>query len=101
MSDRRFAAAARCLPPCMREAFRKRSAGLAVRRGTSFPDMCSFRKAGSRREENGTERFGVGRSGKASVEGSVLKLAGAGLLIAGCAGFGWCIWRDMRSGRSS
>lgn len=37
----------------------------------------------------------MGRSGKASVEGSVLKLAGAGLLIAGCAGFGWCIWRDM------
>ena len=25
----------------------------------------------------------------------MLKLAGAGLLIAGCAGFGWCIWRDM------
>ena len=25
----------------------------------------------------------------------MLKAAGACLLIAGCAGFGWCIWRDL------
>lgn len=37
----------------------------------------------------------MGRKREAPVEGILLKLAGAGLLIAGCAGFGWCIWRDL------
>ena len=44
---------------------------------------------------NRAERAAVGWSREAPLEGNMLKAAGACLLIAGCAGFGWCIWRDL------